>query len=149
MSGDEQQITQPKPDFLKSAAPWAETFSKVVAGIAIALYASGFLTVSIYYSQFGFVGTNPFRPRVLAAGAWFFFFTRSVAWPQPLASISNSKGTICWWGCFPWTLVRHLHIKDATARGAISEKENTNGNQENRKKEQAQASEEAEEARGK
>jgi hypothetical protein len=75
MSEDEQKTTQPKPDFLKSAAPWAETFSKAVAGIAIALYASGFLTVSIYYSQFGFVGTNPFRPRVLAAGAWFLFFT--------------------------------------------------------------------------
>ncbi len=75
MSEDEQQTTQPKPDFLKSAAPWAETFSKAVAGIAIALYASGFLTVSIYHSQFGFVGTNPFRPRVLAAGAWFLFFT--------------------------------------------------------------------------
>jgi hypothetical protein len=29
----------------------------------------------IYHSQFGFVGTNPFRPRVLAAGAWFLFFT--------------------------------------------------------------------------
>jgi hypothetical protein len=75
MTEGEQQPTQPKPDFLKSAAPWAETFSKAVAGIAIALYASGFLTVSIYHSQFGFVGTNPFRPRVLAAGAWFFFLT--------------------------------------------------------------------------
>jgi len=75
MSEDEQQTTQPKPDFLKSTAPWAETFSKAVAGIAVALYASGFLAVSIYHSQFGFVGTNPFRPRVLAAGAWFFFFT--------------------------------------------------------------------------
>lgn len=75
MSADEQQPTQPNPDFLKSAAPWAETFSKGVAGIAVALYASGFLTVSIYHSQFGFVGTNPFRPRILAAGAWFFLFT--------------------------------------------------------------------------
>jgi hypothetical protein len=70
-----QQQTQAKREFLTSAAPWAETFSKAVAGIAIALYASGFLAVSLYHSQFGFVGTNPFRPRVLAAGAWFFFFT--------------------------------------------------------------------------
>jgi hypothetical protein len=70
-----QQQTQGKREFLNSAAPWAETFSKAVAGIAIALYASGFLAVSLYHSQFGFVGTNPFRPRVLAAGAWFFFFT--------------------------------------------------------------------------
>ena len=74
MDSDKQQ-TQAKREFLSSAAPWAETFSKAVAGIAIALYASGFLAVSLYHSQFGFVGTNPFRPRVLAAGAWFFFFT--------------------------------------------------------------------------
>jgi hypothetical protein len=33
------------------------------------------VSISIYHSQFGFVGTNPFRPKVLAAGAWFFFFT--------------------------------------------------------------------------
>ena len=75
MAEPEQQPTQPKRELLAAAAPWAETFSKAVAGIAIALYASGFLTVSIYHSQFGFVGTNPFRPRILAAGAWFFFFT--------------------------------------------------------------------------
>jgi hypothetical protein len=70
-----QQQTQAKREFLSSAAPWAETFSKAVAGMAIALYASGFLTVSLRHSQFGFVGANPFRPRVLAAGAWFFLFT--------------------------------------------------------------------------
>jgi hypothetical protein len=70
----EPEPTQLKPSFLTAATPWAETFSKAVAGIAIALYATGFLTVSIYHSQFGFVGTNPFRPRVLAAGAWFLLF---------------------------------------------------------------------------
>lgn len=66
---------EPRTDFLASAGPWAETLSKAVAGIVVALYASGFLIVSLYHSKFGFVGTNPFRPRVLAAGAWFFFFT--------------------------------------------------------------------------
>lgn len=75
MTDGEQQPTQPKPDFLKSAAPWADAFSKAAAGIAIALYACGFLIVSLYHSKFGVVGTNLFRPRVLAAGAWFFFFT--------------------------------------------------------------------------
>ena len=75
MSEDQQQITQPKPDFLKSAAPWADTLSKSIAGVAIALYACGFLVISLYHANFGFVGTNPFRPRVLAAGAWFLFFT--------------------------------------------------------------------------
>jgi len=74
MAEPEQQATQPKREFLAVLSPWAETFSKAVAGIAIALYACGFLIVSLHHSKFGFVGTNPFRPRVLAAGAWFFFF---------------------------------------------------------------------------
>ena len=68
-------LIQPKRDFLATAGPWAETVSKAVAGVVIALYASGFLIVSLYHSKFGFIGTNPFRPRVLAAGAWFFFLT--------------------------------------------------------------------------
>jgi hypothetical protein len=71
----EQQLIQPKREFLTTAGPWAETLSKAVAGIVIALYASGFLIISIYHSKYGFVGTNPFRPRILAAGAWFFLFT--------------------------------------------------------------------------
>jgi hypothetical protein len=75
MPETEQQASQPKREFLTTAGPWAETLSKAVAGIVVALYASGFLIVSLYHSRFGFVGTNPFRPRVLAAGAWFFFFT--------------------------------------------------------------------------
>jgi hypothetical protein len=75
MSETEQQASQPKREFLKEMAPWAETLSKAVAGIVIALYACGFLIISIYHSKYGFVGTNPFRPRVLAAGAWFFLFT--------------------------------------------------------------------------
>jgi hypothetical protein len=72
MADNEQQTRR---DLVTSVAPWADTFSKAIAGIAIALYASGFLIVSLYHSKFGFVGTNPFRPRVLAAGAWFVFFT--------------------------------------------------------------------------
>jgi len=125
MSGDEQQINQPKPDFLKSAAPWAETFSKVVAGIAIALYASGFLTVSIYYSQFGFVGTNPFRPRVLAAGAWFFFFTAipiSIALTLRLDSwrkIGKNAANI-WVACYGLSIVIGGLVFDYTAAGSHS-----------------------------
>lgn len=75
MTESEQPPIQPKRNLLAGISPWADAFSKAVAGIAIALYASGFLTVSTYHSQFGFIGTNPFRPRVLAAGAWFLFFT--------------------------------------------------------------------------
>jgi hypothetical protein len=74
MADTEHQPVQPNRDLLTSATRWVDTFSKVVAGVAIALYACGFLIVSLYHAKFGFVGTNPFRPRVLAAGAWFFFF---------------------------------------------------------------------------
>jgi hypothetical protein len=93
------------PDFLTSATPWADTFSKAVAGIVIALYASGFLIVSIYHSQFGFVGTNPFRPRVLAAGAWFFFLTAipiSIALTFRLDSLRKIAGNVAniWVGCY-------------------------------------------------
>jgi hypothetical protein len=39
------------------------------------MYACGFLIVSLHHSNFGFIGTNPFRPRIAAAGAWFLFLT--------------------------------------------------------------------------
>src|SRR5205807_2177388 len=120
MSEDEQQTTQPKPDFLKSAAPWAETFSKAVAGLAIALYASGFLTVSIYHSQFGFVGTNPLRPKVLAAGAWFLFFTAipiSIALTFRLDSwrkIGKNAANI-WMACYVLSILTGGLVFDYTA----------------------------------
>jgi hypothetical protein len=55
-------------------APLVDLLSKGVAAIAIALYACGFLIVSLHHAKYGFIGTNLFRPRILAAGAWFFFF---------------------------------------------------------------------------
>jgi len=75
MPETDQQASQPKREFLTTAGPWAEPLSKAVAAIVVALYASGFLIISIYHSKYGFVGTNPFRPRILAAGAWFFLLT--------------------------------------------------------------------------
>ena len=60
---------------LTELAPLADSLSKSVAAIAIAVYACGFLIVSIHHANFGFIGTNPFRPRILAAGAWFLFFS--------------------------------------------------------------------------
>jgi len=74
---------QPDSGKLTAIAPWADSISKAVAALAIALYASGFLIVSLYHSKFGFVGVSPLRPRILAAGAWFFFF---VAIPVSLAA---------------------------------------------------------------
>ena len=55
-------------------SPWADVLSKTVAAMAIGVYACGFIIVSLHEAKYGFVGTNPFRPRVLAAGAWFLFF---------------------------------------------------------------------------
>src|ERR1700690_3096815 len=64
-----------------------DLLSKGVAGFAIALYSCGFLIVSIHYSRYGFVGTNPFRPRIAAAGAWFFFLTAI-----PVFVVTRAKG---------------------------------------------------------
>jgi hypothetical protein len=70
---------QPQPEVnrrrLMELVPAADALSKSVAAVAIAVYACGFLIVSIHHSRYGFVGTNPFRPRILAAGAWFLFFS--------------------------------------------------------------------------
>jgi hypothetical protein len=77
--------TQPPSDAMATSAqpatssPQLSTIvdisSKGVAALAIALYASGFLIVSLHHSRYGFTETNPFRPKILAAGAWFFLFT--------------------------------------------------------------------------
>src|SRR5438094_5863846 len=63
------------PSSFASLVPLADSLSKGVAAIAIALYASGFLIISLHHSKFGFITTDPFRPRILAAGAWFFLFS--------------------------------------------------------------------------
>lgn len=49
--------------------------SKSVAAFAIVLYGCGFLITSIHQFNYGFVETNPFRPRIASAGAWFLLFT--------------------------------------------------------------------------
>ena len=53
----------------------ADVSSKGVAGLVLAVYACGFLIVSLHDSKFGFTETNPFRPKILAAGTWFLIFT--------------------------------------------------------------------------
>jgi len=63
-------------------------FSKGVAGFAIALYASGFLVISLHHSKYGFAEVNPLRPRILAAGAWFLLFVSI-----PLVTVGRIKGT--------------------------------------------------------
>jgi len=85
--------TQPDRRKLTDVAPWADSLSKAVAALAIGLYGCGFLIVSLHHSKYGFIGINPFRPRILAAGAWFFFFA---AIPVSLAAMYKS---------LPWTKV--------------------------------------------
>ena len=63
------------PKLIATLTPMVEFLSKGIGAAAIALYVSGFLIVSLHYSKYGFVATNPFRPRIVAAGAWFFLFT--------------------------------------------------------------------------
>jgi hypothetical protein len=63
------------PERLLALPTAIDTWSKGIAGAAIALYASGYLIISLHHSKFGFTETNPFRPKILSAGAWFFFLS--------------------------------------------------------------------------
>jgi len=60
---------------LQTLGSVVDVLSKGIVGIVLALYASGFLITSLHQSKYGFVEVNPFRPRILAAGAWFVLFT--------------------------------------------------------------------------
>ena len=69
-----------------SLATVVDIFSKGVAGFAVALYASGFLIVSLHQSEYGFSEVNPLGPRILAAGAWFVLFVT-----VPAATMARAK----------------------------------------------------------
>ncbi len=75
MVSPEQQPPEDNRKPLTDLAPWADVLSKGIAAMAIALYVSGFLIVSLHHYKYGFVDTNLFRARILAAGAWFFFLS--------------------------------------------------------------------------
>jgi hypothetical protein len=70
------QQPNPTPDStVTKMTPLVDLVSKMIASIAIAIYACGFLIVSLHNSTYGFGDTNPIRPRILAAGAWFILLT--------------------------------------------------------------------------
>jgi hypothetical protein len=73
---DEPVATPPSPP--PSPPPAAtltlDAVSKSVAAFAIVLYGSGFLITSLYHASYGFTETNPLRPRIASAGAWFLLF---------------------------------------------------------------------------
>jgi hypothetical protein len=41
----------------------------------VAVYVCGFLITSLHQANYGFTETNPFRPHIISAGAWFLLFT--------------------------------------------------------------------------
>jgi hypothetical protein len=88
---EEQQEIPEDPRGFKTLAPFVDLLSKAGAVFAIALYAAGFLVVSLHYSRYGFVGTNPFRPRVVAAGVWLFFFIAT-----PLVCVKQGSAIAGW-----------------------------------------------------
>ncbi len=61
-------------DGASPSAKAIDLISKSVAAFAILLYGGGFLVNSIYHFSYGFVDTNPLRPHVASAGAWFIVF---------------------------------------------------------------------------
>ena len=88
---EEQQMSPEDPRRFKALALLVDLLSKGGAVFAIALYAGGFLIVSLHYSRYGFIGTNPFRPRVVAAGVWFFFFIAT-----PLIIVKQGRAIAGW-----------------------------------------------------
>jgi len=72
----QEEAQTPTPLSLPSAVgPTLDVVSKSVAAFAIVLYGCGVLITSIHQFSYGFVETNPFRPRIASAGAWFLLFT--------------------------------------------------------------------------
>jgi hypothetical protein len=80
------QPPQSPQQALSSIGTVVDVFSKGVAALAVALYASGFLIISLYQSEYGFSEVNPLRPKILAAGAWFLLFLSI-----PASSIARAK----------------------------------------------------------
>ncbi|MGA2903065.1 MAG: hypothetical protein ABSD98_04485 [Candidatus Korobacteraceae bacterium] len=82
--GPHSPVTLPVSERIGGA--W-EAVSKNVATLGATVYICGFLITSIYHSSYGFAETNPFRPRILAAGAWFLLFTS-----VPIFSVTRFRG---------------------------------------------------------
>jgi hypothetical protein len=100
------QTTEPKTAVAASLAPWVDLLSKSTAGVAIAIYASGFLIVSLFQSKYGFIGTSPFRARILAAGAWFFLFAAI-----PVATVVSFRikhGPVSWMQCAQYLYIYYI-----------------------------------------
>lgn len=89
----EQEDAKPSPSLPQPviltpvAGPTIDLISKSVAAFALVLYGCGFLITSIHNSSYGFMETNPFRPKIVSAGAWFILFAAI-----PIALVAWIKG---------------------------------------------------------
>jgi hypothetical protein len=63
-------LPRPGPD----AGRVVDLVVKATVVLAAFLYGCGFLVVCLHQYSYGLVETNPFRPRMLAAGIWFLGF---------------------------------------------------------------------------
>src|ERR1017187_1203415 len=84
MAAETQQLQGAKTQVNTSIGTAWETITKTVATIAAVVYVCGFLIISLFHSSYGFAETNPFKPRILSAGAWFLLLTA-----VPVVVVSN------------------------------------------------------------
>jgi hypothetical protein len=83
------------------ALPPAEAVTKWTAVGVLLIYGFGYLILSLYYASFVFFDLSPFKPRVIAAGTWFFIFASTVVltalklWPER-SSIAEHLVDLLW-----------------------------------------------------
>ncbi|WP_353063846.1 hypothetical protein RBB77_21700 [Tunturibacter psychrotolerans] len=70
----------PETSSIDKLAKTFEPLSKALGLLLIAAYATGYLTVSLYYSSLGMGLTNVLKPEILSAGFIFLLFTVSPMW---------------------------------------------------------------------
>jgi hypothetical protein len=75
MAVSEEQTQADAREARNSAGITLELAGKGIAAMGIAAYVCGFLITSLNQSRYGFAETNPFRPRIISAGAWFLLLT--------------------------------------------------------------------------
>ena len=91
------ELPGPTPENKPTTEKMLELVSKAIAGLAIAVYASGFLITSLYHASYGFIESDPLRPRILFAGAWFALFISApimLTWPFAKPDYWTSEKTM-------------------------------------------------------
>jgi hypothetical protein len=76
-----------------------DALAKLATTIVLLLYAVGFLITSLYYADYGFSPTNPFRARVASAGVWFGIM---IVVPMFVGRFTNRKHLLMRMQAKPW-----------------------------------------------